>query len=152
MALGRSLAAAFRIRTHEVLAIVAGLAIHAAFEIQQLDPTKTYNLTFFGSHKFSDNDATVYSVYTDNTYTTLVNSASLNVQAPGSPNLHNRDSVVTLSNLAPQAGNVLYVQFVGAQGGLGYLNDLRLAVVPEPGALSLAACLCAATLSARRRR
>ena len=42
------------------------------FEIQQLDPTKTYNLTFFGSHKFSDDDTTVYSVYTDNTYTTLV--------------------------------------------------------------------------------
>ena len=29
----------------------------------------------------------------DNTYTTLVASASLNVQTPGSPNLHNRDTV-----------------------------------------------------------
>ncbi len=79
------------------------------FEIQQLDPTKTYDLTFFGSHKFSDADTTIYSVYTDNTYTTLVDSASLNVQTPGSPNLHNRDTVATIGGLAPQASNILYV-------------------------------------------
>ena len=102
-----------------------------------MDPTKRYNLTFFGSHKFSTDDATVYSVYTDNTYSTLVGSASLNVQQPGSPNLHNRDKVATISNLAPQASNILYVQFVGSAGSLGYLNDFQISVIPEPSALLL---------------
>jgi hypothetical protein len=122
------------------------------FQIQELDPTKLYNLTFFGSHKFSDNDTTVYSVYTDNTYSTLVDSVSLNVQTPGSPHLHNRDTVARLSNLAPQASNILYVQFVGSQGGLGYLNDFELTVVPEPGSLLLFAGGLGLALCGLRRR
>ena len=76
------------------------------FQIQQLDPAMTYTLTFFGSHKFSTDDATVYSVYTDDTYSTLVASTSLNVQQPGSPNLHNRDTVATISGLSPQASSI----------------------------------------------
>jgi hypothetical protein len=109
------------------------------FELQQLDPLKTYNLTFFGSHKFSDNDATVYSIYSDNTYTTQVATVSLNVQTPGSPHLHNRDQVAVINGVAPQASNILYVEFVGSGGGLGYLNDMSITAVPEPGALVLLA-------------
>jgi hypothetical protein len=121
------------------------------FEIQQLDPTKKYDLTFFGSHKFSDADTTIYSVYTDNTYTTLVDSTSLNVQTPGSPHLHNRDTVATLSNLSPQASNILYVEFVGTNNNLGYLNDLMITVVPEPSALLLVASGIGLVLGFRRR-
>jgi PEP-CTERM motif len=29
------------------------------------------------------------------------------------------------------------VQFVGAGGGLGYLNDMQIAVIPEPSAILL---------------
>jgi hypothetical protein len=130
--LGGSLAGPF-----DFAASAGGADNRTRFEIQQLDPAKRYNLTFFGSHKFSDNDATVYSVYSDNTYSTLVASGSLNVQTPGSPNLHNRDKVLTLANLAPQASNIFYVQFVGAGGGLGYLNDMQIAVIPEPSAILL---------------
>jgi hypothetical protein len=121
------------------------------FQLQELDPTKRYNLTFFASHKFSTDDATVFSIYTDNTYSTLVASASLNHQTPGSPNLHNRDKVVTLGNLSPQVNNILYVQFVGTNGGLGYLNDFQISVVPEPSALLLLACGAAAAFVVRRR-
>lgn len=99
------------------------------FEIQQLDPTKKYNLTFFGSHKFSTDDTTVYTVFSDNTYTTPVGTASLDVQTPGVPNQHNRDQVATISNLSPQTSNIFYVQFVGANGNEGYLNDLQLSAV-----------------------
>jgi hypothetical protein len=120
------------------------------FEVQQLDPTKTYNLTFFGSHKFSSSDATRYSIFSDNTYTTVVATGTLNVQTPGSPNLHNRDTVLTLSNVAPQTSNILYVQFTGETGGFGYLNSMAVSeVVPEPG--GLAACALAGLLAARRR-
>ena len=129
-----------------------GLNNNTRFEIQELDPTKRYNLTFFGSHKFSDDDATVYSVFSDNTYTTLVASGSLNVQTPGSPNLHNRDQVLTLSNLAPQASNIFYVQFVGANGNIGYLNDMIIAVIPEPSTLLLVMGGAAAMVVGLRRR
>ncbi|HOQ04692.1 MAG TPA: hypothetical protein PKY88_05715 [Anaerohalosphaeraceae bacterium] len=96
------------------------------FEIQGLDPTKTYNLTFFGSHKYSDDDTTVYSVCTDNTYSSVVASASLKVaDAPNSPN-HNRDKVVTISDLDPQTFNILYVKFAGINGNLGYLNCMQI--------------------------
>jgi hypothetical protein len=96
------------------------------FEVQELDPTKKYTLTFFGSHKYSADATTVYSVYSDNTYTTLVGTASLNVQDPSDPNLHNRNTVATISNLSPQASNILYVQFIGSNGGNGYLNDMQI--------------------------
>jgi hypothetical protein len=122
------------------------------FQIQGLDPLKTYTLTLFGSHKFSDNDTTVYSVFTDATYSTLVASANLNVQTPGSPNLHNRDQVATIGNLAPQTSNILYVQFVGSQGGLGYLNSFQISAVPEPAAMALLASGVGLVGFIRRRR
>ena len=102
------------------------------FQIQELDPAKKYNLTFFGSHKFSNDATTIYSIYTDDTYTTEVDTASLDVQDPASPDRHNRDMVATISNLSPQTDNILYVQFVGSTGNLGYLNDMQIeAVTPE---------------------
>jgi hypothetical protein len=144
--LGGSLAGPF-----DFAASPGGADNRTRFQIQQLDPTKRYNLTFFGSHKFSTDDATVYSVFSDSTYSTLVASASLNVQQPGSPNLHNRDKVATISNLAPQASNILYVQFVGAAGGLGYLNDFQISIVPEPSALLLTAIGLCLAIGIRRR-
>lgn len=102
------------------------------FEIQQLDPTKTYDLTFYGSHAFNTDPTTVYSVYTDNTYTTLIDSVSLEVHEPGSPWLHNRDMVATISGLSPQTDNILYVTFKGSAGDIGYLNAMQIeTITPE---------------------
>lgn len=121
------------------------------FQLQELDPTKSYNLKFFGSHKFSTDDATVYSIFTDATYSTLVASVSLNHQTPGMPWLHNRDQVATLNGIAPQASNILYVQFVGSSGNLGYLNDMQITAVPEPSALLLMASVAGLCVGFRRR-
>jgi hypothetical protein len=103
------------------------------FQIQGLNPAQSYTLTFFGSQSFAEDLETVYSVYTDSTYTTLVDTVSLEVRDPVDFWLHNRDSVATLSNLSPQTDNILYVQFVGSTGKLGYLNDIQIeaSAVPE---------------------
>jgi hypothetical protein len=122
------------------------------FQIQGLNPSNRYTLTIFGSHKFSTDDATLYKIYTDNTYSTLVTSTSLNVQTPGSANLHNRDMVATLSNVAPQTSNILYFEFVGANGNLGYLNDFKLVGTPVPEPTSFAVCALGGLLAGARRR
>lgn len=101
-------------------------------QIQGLDPEKSYDLTFFGSHSFSFDTVTEYSVYTDNTYSTLVATTSLAVQDSEMPWLHNRDKVATLSNLSPQTDDILYLQFVGATGMEGYLNSLQIETSSAP--------------------
>ena len=108
--------------------------VNSTFEIQNLDPTKLYNLTFYGSHKFNNDNVTRYTVYTDDSLSTVVDSIDLEVGVNGD---HNQDTVVTLTNLSPQAFNILYVGFEGASGGNGYLNALRIDVVPEPASLML---------------
>ncbi len=118
------------------------------FEIQQLDPAKTYNLTFFGSHKFNADNTTIYTVYSDNTFSTVVDSTSLLV---GVNNDHNRDTVASLSGISPQAANILYVEFAGSTGNSGYLNALQLTAVPEPNSLFLMAIAAGMALIRRRR-
>ena len=103
------------------------------FQIQGLNPTSTYDLTFFGSHSFSNDTTTVYSIYTDDTYTTVVDSASLAVQDAAMPWLHNRDQVATIEGVSPQADNILYVEFVGETGFGGYLNALQIVAAAAPG-------------------
>jgi hypothetical protein len=110
--------------------------VSSRFEIQQLDPTKRYNITFFGSHKFNGNDITRYTIYTDGSFSTPVASADLFI---GTGNDHNQDTVVTINGLAPQTANILYVGFSGAGGGPGYLNALQITAVPEPSTLFLLA-------------
>jgi hypothetical protein len=124
----------------------------ARFQLQGLDPAKSYTLKLYGSHKFSTDDATVYSVYNNDTYTSLIGQASLNVQTPGSPNLHNRDTVATLSGLVPAANGILYVKFIGANGAEGYLNSMQVTSVPEPTTmLLLVSCVAGLAVGFRRR-
>jgi hypothetical protein len=96
------------------------------FQIQGLDPTKTYDFSFFGSHAYEGDATTVYSVYSDDTYTTLVGTTNLNVRDPMDLGSHNRDTIATIANLVPAANTILYVQFVGNTGALGYLNEMRI--------------------------
>lgn len=126
--------------------------VNSRFQLQQLDPTKTYSLTFFGSHKFNTDTQTLYTVYTDNTYTIPLASILLTIGTTGSD--HNQDTVATISGLTPQAGNALYIGFAGSGGNNGYLNAMEINVVPEPGSLLLLGMggLLLTTLRRRARR
>jgi hypothetical protein len=107
------------------------------FQIQQLDPAKTYNLTMFGSHKYSADATTVYSVFNNSSYTSLIGTANLNVHDLIDASLHNRNTVATISGLTPDASGILYLQFVGATGAQGFLNSMQITAVPEPSSLLL---------------
>lgn len=129
-----------------------GLNNNTRFEISGLNPAQKYTLTIYGAHEFSDDDSTVYSAYGDAGYTTLLSSASLLIQTPGSPWLHNRDKVATLSGLSPSATGSLYMNFVGANGNQGYLNSFQLTGVPEPSSLLLLASSLGLVFGYRRRQ
>ncbi len=104
--------------------------VNTDFEIQGLDPAKQYNLTFFGSHAYSTDTATTYSLYTDNGYSNALQSVSLNVQDPSNAGQWNTNQVAVLNNVSPQASGILYIGFIGAQGDLGYLNAMEIQLVP----------------------
>ncbi len=109
----------------------------SGFEIQSLDPALKYNLTFFGSHAYSTDMATTYSMYTDSGYSNVVASVSLNVQVPGNSGQWNTNQVAVLNSVSPQANGIMYIGFYGANGtgvsdpsNLGYLNAMGIQVVP----------------------
>ena len=120
--------------------------VSSNFQIQNLDLNQTYDLTFFGSHKFNNDNVTRYTVYTDATLTTPVASVDLEV---GVGPAHNEDTTVSLLGLSPSPDGILYVGFAGASGGNGYLNAMSVTSVPEPSA-SVLACSLAFFLVRRR--
>ncbi|MBU0679281.1 MAG: hypothetical protein KJ626_14360 [Verrucomicrobia bacterium] len=100
--------------------------VSSKFQIQGLDPGRTYDLTLFGSHKFSTDDATVYTIYSGTNYSTVITSATLNVQTPGSSELHNSNTVAVITNLLVHDDNKIYVGFKGSAGNEGYLNAMLI--------------------------
>ena len=97
------------------------------FDLGGLNANTTYNLTFFGSHKYSADAVTVYEAFSDASYTTVVKSTNLNVQSSTTASLHNSNQVATLTGLVPSGGK-LYLRFRGLSGtNSGYLNSMQIA-------------------------
>jgi hypothetical protein len=97
--------------------------VSAHFLLQNMNPTHQYSLTFFGSHKYSFDPITVYSVYSDSNYSTLIASTNLLV---GTGAAHNQDTVAVLSPISPSTNGSLYVKFIAPSGNLGYLNCMQI--------------------------
>lgn len=116
--------------------------VDTRFQIQGLDPGKVYDLTFFGSHKYNNNNTTTYSLH-DVGFVNQFESVDLVV---GVDDLHNRDMTATLSGVSPQADGIFYVQ------SLGYINAMSVTAVPEPGTVALLAGGCGLIVVAARRR
>ncbi len=124
--------------------------VTSTFQIQGLEAGKTYDLTFFGSHKFSDDATTRYTAYTDGSFSSAIASVDLDVMDAAMPWLHNEDTTASLTGLTADADGIIYIGFAGANGGSGYLNAMMINVVPAPGAAVLLGLGGVAT--ARRRR
>ncbi|WP_425399540.1 hypothetical protein [Aeoliella sp.] len=103
--------------------------VNSTLQIQNLNPGKTYDLTFYGSHKYNDDNITRYTLYSDATFTNPIASVDLEV---GVGNAHNQANVARLTGVAPQADNQLYIGFEGTNGGNGYLNAMRLEEAAPP--------------------
>jgi hypothetical protein len=96
------------------------------FTLEGLDPAKTYDLTFFGSHIYTTDAATTYSAFSDFYCTQLLGTANLNVRDPNVFTTWNDHETVTITGLTPNADHILFIQFVGAGGHDGYLNSLQI--------------------------
>ena len=105
--------------------------ISSSFRLQGIDARYKYDLTFFGSHKYSADDTTVYSLCTDSTINTVIDSVSLDVQEKGSPGAHNRNRVAKLTNVSPQSNGSMYIKFAGANGHEGYLNCMMITLAGD---------------------
>lgn len=111
--------------------------VNSAFQIQGLDPKKSYSLTFFGSHKYSPSDYTTYSICRDASYSRVVTSISLYVQSPGNPGAHNSNKVATVSSISPPDNGILYIKFQGTNSDStvgGYLNCMQIVELPPTNA------------------
>lgn len=116
---------------------------NSVFVINQMDPSVTYTLTLYGSHKFNTDSTTVYTVYGANP-TDVQNSGGASVLASASLDVwkvnaweHNQDTVATITGLSGLSQ--IHVGFVGSAGDSGYLNAFALSAVavPEPATYGL---------------
>src|ERR1035437_169824 len=99
--------------------------VTSAFQIQGADPTKTYSLTFFGSHKNSDSDYSIYSLC--NSSYSVITSVNLFVQSPSDHSAHNSNTVATISGVSPQPDSTFYIKFYGTNSTqYGFLNCMQI--------------------------
>jgi hypothetical protein len=108
--------------------------VNAHCILQNMNPAHQYSLTFFGSHKYSTDSTTIYSVYSDASYSALIGSTNLFV---GSGASYNQDTVAVIGPIYPSLSGSMYLKFIGAGGHLGYLNCLQIVdLTPPPAPVS----------------
>ncbi len=114
------------------------------FKLFNLDPTKTYNFTFFGSRQtVTDIRDSAYTVTGLNSLNGVLNSSNNNTE------------VLTIDGITPDASNEIFIDVTAGpnnNNGIGffYLGLMQVDVVPEPASLSLLAASGLLVLGRRR--
>ena len=94
-----------------------------------LNAAQTYSLTFYGARVSADDRWTTYAV----------GASSAQLQTSGAPLAGNWNSanVVTLTGLTPDLNNQSVINLSSSTGSsgtsFGYINAMKIEVVPEPG-------------------
>jgi hypothetical protein len=131
------------------------------FTLSGLDNTKTYDFTFFGSRWGTSARYTTYTVdgagapVTSGSLQTTGTDIGLGAASGngGDTGLYDGNDSFTAAVLgvAPDSG-AISIAINAASGGFGYLNAMRVEVIPEPSAASLLALWGAGWAVALRRR
>lgn len=120
----------------------------AVITFSNLDSSKTYNFSLFGTRDTTTVRNTTYVVTGTNSGTQTLQTSGTDLGGSG---INYNDSTLALINgITPNASNEITLAVSSA--GLGYLNALQISVVPEPAAMALLALGGTALLIARRRR
>jgi hypothetical protein len=106
----------------------------AFFQIEGLDPQKSYTLRIYGAHKYimEPEGSTTYRVYADAERTLLLASVNLAVGSIG--DAHNRDRLAVIEDISPAEDvGIFFFEFGGTDGESdGYINSMSLTYVDEP--------------------
>lgn len=107
------------------------------FQLQGLDSSQVYTLTFFASHKYNVSSSgegtnfTRINVYSDPDHLNLL--SGLEIEA-GVGSSHNRDTVARMVDISPSANGIFYIEFGGADGvDSGYLNSMSVSTEGSTG-------------------
>jgi hypothetical protein len=115
---------------------VCNYYVNSHFILQGMNPAHQYTLTFFGSHAYNSGGGagpaggqgdplTVYNVYSDSGYSSLIASTNLCVGG-GYFQDWNTHRLAVIGPIYPSASGAMYIDFAGSQGDLGYLNDMQI--------------------------
>jgi hypothetical protein len=114
-------------------AAVFDFYVNGKFTLSDLPVNTYYSFTFFGSHKYNNNNTTTYRVHTNNWGVNAYVWAWTNALIVGDNANHNRDKVATIANVVPQANNTVMIACRDAAGGnYGYLNCMKIEDFPGP--------------------
>jgi hypothetical protein len=117
------------------------------FELRELDPSKAYDLFFFGTRETTASRVTRYSATGDNGQQMFDLQTSGEAIGDGGYN-GNNDTLAVIAGVIPDANNVISIDVSVVSGGFAYLGAMGISVVPEPASSIL---ICLAGLMLRRR-
>ena len=105
------------------------------FKLKQLDPTKVYDITFFGTREFASARVTRYSATGFHGTQTADLQTSGAAIGDGGYN-GNNNTLAVLHRVAPDAANEILIEVIAQSGGFGYIGAMEIAEVVEPEAVT----------------